>query len=296
MARARLYVAKGDTAVVISRRRLRTVGGRVVERSWPGLVETVSTRLDPDPPRSRTAAATVVLPPLLAALIVMGISGVVFGVLAGIVVFFAMSYLHPAARRPQTLQVRRASADTTRVLTGGDEQMIFARAVRTADRISETWPALGALVDVAEADGMLVEALWELSAVLIRRQDLRRVLADLSRPEFAGLPADDDTVRQLHQHRHTARLALAAVDAEVARREANLVRAEKAGLDFIRDQKVRRAIRAAEQSLEGLAPPVSGDGGAASAVDSGAGLAERTATVLAAYRELTTGPYQPPAE
>jgi hypothetical protein len=292
VARTRLYVAQGSNAVVISRHRLRTVGGRVVERGWTGLVETVSARLDPEPPRAASDAAIVVLPPLLITLIVMAIGGLMFGLLAGIILFFVTSYLRPTARRAQALRVRRSTADATRVLKG-DEQAIFAQAIRTADRISDTWPALGALVDVAEAEAMLVEALWELSEVLAKRHELRRVVADLSRPEFTGLPADDDTVRQLHRHRHTARLALADIDAEIARREASLARAEKAGIDFIRDQEMRRAIRAAEQSLEGLLPAAS-EQGVPAAADSGAGLAERTATVLAAYRELTAGPYQPP--
>lgn len=292
LGRARLYLAQDDFTIVVARHRLRTVNGEVVRHGWPGLVDTVSTRLDRDPARTLPGAAIVVLPPLLVTLAVLAIGPELIAILAGILTFFLVSYLIPAVRRWRPSRARGVRAGTTRVLVDGSEQVIFARAVAAADRISDTWPALGALVDVADADAMLVEALWELSGVLVRRQELRRVLADLNRPEFTGAPADDDTVRELHRHRHTARVALAGIDAEIARREANLARAEQAGLDFIREQRMRQAIRSAEQSLEGLVPPPDGSVPPRSA-DTGAELAEQTASVLAAYRELTAGPDRP---
>jgi hypothetical protein len=178
------------------------------------------------------------------------------------------------------------------MLSAPAERAAFQQAVDMADRIAETWPALGTLVDPADAEPLLAEALWEISGVLARRQELNAVLADLSRPDFAAVPTADQTARELRAQTRATRAALAKVQADLARREASLRRAAEAGRHFIREQEMRRAIRAAEHSL-GEATPDFGT----PTPDPAADLAEQTQSVLTAYRELTAGlhPTPPPS-
>lgn len=89
------------------------------------------------------------------------------------------------------------------------------------------------------------------------------------------------TARELRTQTQATKAALAQVRADLAAREASMRRAEEAGRQFIRDQEMRQAIRAAEDTLREapphLPPPQ----------DPATDLAERTQSVLAAYRELT---------
>jgi hypothetical protein len=182
-----------------------------------------------------------------------------------------LSVLAPRLRR--LLASRSWTPGTARVLTS--ERAAFQRLVTVADRISETWPALGSLVNPDDAGQMLADALWETAGLLTRRQILTGVLGELSRPDFAA-HADSE----LTAHVHATKAALAEIDSDLARREASLRRAEQAGRDFMRDQQMRQAICSAEKSRQA---------DMTDAADAAAELADRTRSVLAAYRELTAG-------
>ncbi|GIE93538.1 hypothetical protein [Paractinoplanes rishiriensis] len=285
MAGSRLYVARDDKVTAVSRGRLRMSGATVVRRDWNALVELTAPVLDPKPRHSLSDTALVVLPPVLAGSLTAAFAPVEAAIAVGGAVFFAASYLSPVLRR----RFDRAGPRTRRadvfLLTGESERQSFQQAVAVADRVSETWPALGALIDANEAEDMLAEALWEIAGALSRRQELTGVLTELSRPDFAAVPAADQTARELTAQLHATRAALSQVGADLARREASLRRTELAGRNFIREQDMRRAIRAAEDSLRAAPPP----GLSAEPVDAAAELAEHTQSVLAAYRELTAG-------
>jgi hypothetical protein len=179
-------------------------------------------------------------------------------------------------------RIPRSDHADLRLLSGAPERAAFQQAVGVADRIAETWPALGALVDPADAEPLLAGALWEISGVLARRQELTAVLAELNRPDFAAAPTTDQTARELRAQVQASRAALTRVGADLARREASLRRAEEAGRHFIREQEMRQAIRAAEDTLRDATP-----GFPTSTLDPAADLAEQTQSVLTAYRELT---------
>jgi hypothetical protein len=218
--------------------------------------------------------ATIVLPPVLAGAATAAFGPVEAGFAVGGGFLLAMSALAPRLRR--RLASRSWAPKAALVLTS--ERATFQRLVTVADRISETWPALGSLVNPDEAEHMLAEALWEAAGVLARRQALTDALAELSRPDFAAPAAEDPTTRELTAELTATKSALAEIDSELARREANLRRAEQAGRAFIRDQQMRRAIRSAEKSRRIALP---------AAPDAAAELADRTRSVLTAYRELT---------
>jgi hypothetical protein len=293
MATPRLYVARDDAVLVVSRQRLRTVGGRTSLRRWSGAVETSSATPDPEPPRSLAGAAVVAVPPaLIFGLLLLAGVDVVVAAMVALTAFFAFAYLAPvvrrAARRPAgegagagTLQ-GGDSSDNARLLFDTEERAAFDQALDVADRISDTWPQLGGLVDPGDAGILLASALWDLSGVLVRRQQVRRVLADLNRSGHDER-AVGETAGDLEQHRTSAARLLTDLDADIARRIGHLAAAERAGRDVIREREARRAVDDAARSLRGLAAdrqlPQPTD-------DAGSELAERTETVLAAYREL----------
>lgn len=254
--------------------------GQRLRRSWRGLVEF--------PVRSHRAhgeTALIFLSPVAIGALGAAVAPIEVGVAAGGLALVASTYLTPLLRRrlADRLADRRLNRPGNLILTGTRERTAWDRAVATADRISETWPALASLIDVAEAEVLLTEALWEIAGVLAHRQELDRVLADLSHPDFAD--AADETASEVHYQLSVARSAQAEINAAFVRREASLRRAEKAGRDFIREQEMRRAIQSAEHSLR--ATPLLGLPSAPLVPDAGADLAEQTRSVLDAYRELT---------
>jgi hypothetical protein len=282
---ARIYLARDDRATLVSRRRLRMVAGRPVRHPWKALVETDATARATTSATSPAGMALVVGPPVLAGAVITTFAPVEIGIAAGGAVFFAMSYLSPVFRRYLVGRGPRATGGETHRLTAVAERAAFDRVLATADRISETWPGLGSLLEVVDAEAMLADALWEIAGVLARREELSGVLTELSRPDFLAANPSDETARELRIHRRAARLAMAQVESELAAREGNLRRVEQAGRNLVRELEMRRAIRAAEQSLRTVQP---------AAGDPAAELAEHTQSVLTAYRELTSAP--PPLE
>ena len=251
-----------------------------VRRPWRGLVE-----LPARTPPTRGDTALVFVPPAAIGALAAAFAPVEVGVAAGGLALVASTYFTPLLRRrlADRAAARRLTRPGNLLLTGARERAAWDRAVATADRISETWPALASLIDVAEAESLLAEALWEIAGVLAHRQELDRVLTELSRPDFAA--AADETAGEVRYQLSAAKTARAEIEAELVRREASLRRAEEAGHDFIREQDMRRAIRAAEHSLRTTPPP--GLPPTPPFPDAGADLAEHTRSVLDAYRELT---------
>lgn len=248
-------------------------GAERVDRPWAALVEWVAA--DQAEPTSRarralaslTDAAFVVVPPVVAGSITAAYAPVEAAYAVGGGLLIATSTLVQPLRRRLRSRGLRVAGSEKYTLTA--ERAAFHRAVALADRISETWPALGSLVDVPEAEQMLADALWEMAGLLSRRQTLTGVLAELSRPEFT---ASDDLNAQLRATKE----ALSDLDIDLARREASLRRADEAGRDFIREQDMRQAIKSAEVELSAttMLP------------DAGTRLADQTRSVLAAYQEL----------
>jgi hypothetical protein len=292
----RLYVARDANLTVVSRGRVRMGGATRVDCPWGALVERASgpalgeratapkervtgpqeQAADAGQRRKRRAlasladAAFVVLPPVLAGSIIAAFAPLEAGYAVGGCLLLATSAFAQPLRRRLTSRGPRAGRHETRTLTS--ERAAFHRAINLADRISETWPSLGSMVDIPNAERTLAEALWEIADLLSRRQTLTGILADLSRPEFAAQPSDELTAQV-----RATKAALSELDVDLARREASLWRADEAGRDFLREQDIRQAIKAAEDELT-IPVPLS---------DAGTHLADQTRSVLEAYRELT---------
>jgi hypothetical protein len=273
---ARIYVMRDEGVIVVSRRRPGLLRNRPVPRSWDTLAEI--------PPRTGRAPGETTLvfaPPVALGALAAVLAPAGVGVVVGGAALIASTYLTPQLRR--RLAGRRLRRPDNIVLRGEKAQAAFDHALGLADRVSETWPSLGALVDTGEAASMLAEALWQISAVLSRREELDAVLQSAG---FDPGTASVETRSQLS----AARAARARVDAEFQRREAGLRRADEAGRDFIREQQMRQAVQAADETLRSM--PLSASPGSAltrPGLDAASDLAEHTRSVLAAYRELTVG-------
>ncbi|MGK5678635.1 hypothetical protein [Actinoplanes sp. URMC 104] len=287
---SRLYVMRDEAAIVVSRERLPMSGTRLVQRSWQALVETTvpSVSKAVEERRSPSGAAIFIVPSLIAGGVVAAFAPIEFGLLMSAVTFFGAAYAEPVVRRRRNARNDRRprpAPSGAHILTASDERATFDRSVALADAISDTWPHLGRLIDVNQAQSMLADALWEISGVLARRQKLAAVLAQLSRPDFAAQSPADGTALEVQAQRDATERALADLQAELSHREASLRRAEQAGRNFTREEEMRRAIRAARESLQPTDPEQSA--AALPPSDPGADLAEQTRTVLDAYRELT---------
>ncbi|WP_433296785.1 hypothetical protein ACQP2F_39295 [Actinoplanes sp. CA-030573] len=303
----RLYVARDRTATLIGRSDPRVPGHRVAHSSR-ALTEIRASEDPPPVEHSLPVVAGIWAPPALIVLVGSLYVGIVMAVALAVIALFTLGYAVPAIARSRPRKprpplaarsaspARRAlSADPTgagpqadpadsRVLTADAERAAFDRAVATADRIAETWPALGDLIETDAAESLLAESLWEIAGALERHQELAAVLADLTRPDFAAVSPADGTAERLRAHIRATKEALAALEVDLAAREASLRRAEEAGRTFIREQQMREAIKAAERSLNTAArPPFAAE----AAPDPAAELAEHTQVVLSAYRELT---------
>ena len=283
----RIYVARDVNATVVSRQRLRMIGGRPVRRQWKALVETTADTSAQQPRDAVIGTAMVAGPPILTGALTAAFAPLEVGIVVGGVVFFAMSYVGPLVRRRLVRKGPRIAGREAFRLTTISERAAFDRVLATADRITETWPGLGSLVGVFDAEAMLADALWEIARVLARRQEVSAVLSELSRPDFMIADPADETAREVGVHRRAARAAIAATEAELVQREANLRRVEQAGRRLSRELEMRQAIRTAEESLR-TSPGA--DAAAPGSVDPAAELAEQTQSVLAAYRELTVAP------
>jgi hypothetical protein len=309
---ARIYVMRGDGVIVLSRRRPGVLRVHPVPRSWPTLAE-IPLRAGRPPGET----ALVFAPPLALGALAAAFAPAGVGVAVGGAALIATTYLNPVLRN--RLAGRRLRRPDNIVLRSERARSAFDRTLALADRVSDTWPELGPLVDVDEASVLLAEALWQIAAVLGRREELDAVLA--ADPTDLG-----DASVEVRSQVSAAKAARARVEAEFVRRETSLRRAEEAGRDFIREQHMRAAIRSANETLRSIPPGAlhtaglspgdlssggllpgglsagglsagglsagglpgtSAFGAGAGALDAGADLADHTRSVLAAYRELT---------
>jgi hypothetical protein len=287
VARSRLYVARDASVTVVARRRPWTAGSRTVRRRfYPTVVEKAAPGEGPQ--WSVREAAAVLVPPLAVLLLATAASGSALGgLLAACLVFLLLAYLGPMRRERQSRRLVGRPSPDQRVLSQSTGREVFDLALRSADRVSETWPSLAELIRVADAEAMLSEALWELAGVLVKAEEVHTILVELSRPEFAQRSQSDETAREVEEHRRATRAALVMLNEEIARRVAGIERAEAAGWSFIREKEMRRAILAAEESLRGVRTEDSGVLAGVTRADAGAELAEHTQSVVEAYRELT---------
>jgi hypothetical protein len=169
----------------------------------------------------------------------------------------------------------------SQVLWEHQERVAYERAVVVSRRVRRTWPELRDMIDPADADRTLTRALEQLAALLDRRQQLRRLRAELTDAAGADLPADSPARQALAAQRQRADALWRETGRAANRMLASINTAALAGESVLREQRIGRAVRDAEVAISRLAAA-----GPAPVTEAGPELAERTAAVVAAYREL----------
>jgi hypothetical protein len=181
------------------------------------------------------------------------------------------------ASRPSRLAV--PADPESRVLWSEPERVAFARAVAVSRRIRRTWPALPDMIDPVAADRSLTRALGDLAGQMARRQEIRRLRADLQDVRGQGVPKDSPAVLALGAQRERVEKLWLETAEQANRVLRSLDAAALAGETFLREQRISETARAAEHVLAALVPD-------AGPVEAGPELAARTEAVISAYREL----------
>jgi hypothetical protein len=77
----------------------------------------------------------------------------------------------------------------------GGEAERFVEALGIAERVRETWPQMGHMVDPSEADPLMARALWDLAGVLNRHSKARSITQRLKEHDRTGIPRDSAALR-----------------------------------------------------------------------------------------------------
>jgi cell division septum initiation protein DivIVA len=137
------------------------------------------------------------------------------------------------------------------------------------------------MIDPGEADRSLARALDDLAAVMARRQEIRRLRAELAGADDRDLPGDSPARQALNAQRNRVDRLWRDTGASANRILAALNAAALAGENLIREQRIGETARDAERVITRIAAA-----GLGRTMDAAPELAERTAAVIAAYREL----------
>ncbi len=291
-----LYVVYDGERIVVA---LDMPGVRgAVEESPYGAVELV--RLVPYPMNdegSQLQDSTIVAEPpgLRAARAWYGV-GAVVGLSAGVVVTGASSVglglpLTLAAVVALALGYRRRRGAVTeawrhrhRVLHHAGDTHAFTSAQQASERVVHAWPRIAAMVGVADPGPELARSLWTLSEVLVSRGALRDQRDELVQIRV-DLPTDSEVWRGVDDRVAQLETALSALDSEVEARLGVFNDLSERCQRYVREERAivraREAVLRADQALGDTLASAHG------APEPSNELADRTAAVLDAYRDLT---------
>ncbi|MGK5684797.1 hypothetical protein [Actinoplanes sp. URMC 104] len=185
------------------------------------------------------------------------------------------------SRAAQEASFETPTGEGARTIVAPEERAVLRRAVGVSRRIRRTWPGLPDMIDPDLADRSLARALEDLGGLLERRQELRRLRSELEGVRDQGVPADSPAVLALAEQRDRAGELWREAGAQVNRILRSLDRTALAGEAFLRERQIGETARQAELVLTGLA-----HGQGAPVAEAGPELADRTAAVITAYREL----------
>ena len=275
-----LHIGVDTEKVVVSAYPLKMRIGRGQRRKQGSVIELVPAPSSGRSREGRIRRTAQVALPLLMLCAVLDSLGIPWwtpalgsAVLLGVVVRFQAQ-----AARTGIIAVQ---AGDSRVLVASEERAAYERAVVVSRRIRRTWPALGDLIDPAQADRTLTRALDELAALMVRRQQIRALRAELAQVRPGDLPPDSAAVRALDAQRARVEELWRATGTQANRMLSSIDEAALSGESLIREQRIHETARDAELTIARLATA-----GPAPVIEAGPELAERTAAVIAAYREL----------
>jgi hypothetical protein len=170
-----------------------------------------------------------------------------------------------------------------RVLRHAEATHAFTTAREACGQVIDAWPRIGAMVGVADPGPVLAQSLWTLSEVLVHRGALRDQRDELEQV-CTDMPTDTEVWREVDDRVAQLDTALAAFDTEVDARLTAFTDLSERCQRYVREERAiaraRDAVLRADQGLGDTLAPADG------ALEPGHELADRTAAVLAAYREL----------
>jgi hypothetical protein len=274
-----LHAGVDAEKVVVSPYPIKVRSG-VVRRERTGtLVETVPRMPSGRSREDRVTFAARLALPLLFVSAVLAASGFSWWLAAGGGAVLVAAMWRRQARAAQEAAFAVPRDGESRVLWSVPERAAFAGALDASRRVRRTWPALDGMIDPVAADHSLTRALGELADVLARRQELRRLRADLAGVRDADIPVDSPAKLAADAARERADVAWREAGDTANRILGSIDAAARAGESFIRERQVAATARHAERTLARVAgvPAIAG---------SGPDLAGRTEAVIAAYRDL----------
>jgi len=274
-----LHIGIDTEKIVVAPYRLKVRTGRV-RRDRTGSV----TEARPVAPSGRSREVRVVFVarlafPLIFLAAVLFAAGLPWWLSAGAAGAMIGLGWHRQARAAQPGTFAVPHDDRARVLWAPEERVAFERAVVVSHRIRRTWPSLRDMIDPVAADRVLTLALDDLAALMGRRQEVRRLRAELARVGSQDVPADSPALHALVAQQARVERLWAETGAQANRILGSINAAAVAGETFLREQQIGAAARAAEAVLAELTlgPPPA---------EHGPELADRTEAVITAYREL----------
>lgn len=277
-----LHIGIDADKVVVSPLPLKMRTGRARRVRWGSVTEVV-----PVPPSGRSredrvrfaSQLALILVVLAAVLDALGVAwwAAVSGAI-GLLVAVAVGQ----ARAARTGVIALPKGDGAHVLHATEERAAFERAFAVAKRVRRTWPALRYMIDPDDADRSLTAALAELASIMDRRQQIRRLREELAEATRHDLPADSPAVQALAEQRLRAESLWRSTAGAANRILASINAAALAGENLILEQRLGETARVAELAISHLTA------GGPPQTEAGPELAERTAAVIAAYRELAS--------
>ncbi|SDT65671.1 hypothetical protein [Actinoplanes derwentensis] len=276
---AELFVGADAEKVVVSSYPLRVRSGVVRRERTGSLVEFVCRPPSGRGRDERIVFASRVALPLLVVAAVLSAFGVSWWLAAAGCAGVVAAVWRRQARGAQQAAFAVPRDGESRVLWTVPERAAFYDALDAAQRVRATWPALGAMIDPVLAERSLTRALGEFAEVLERRQELRRLRADLAGVRDADIPVDSPARRAADVQRERAESAWREAGDAAQRILRSVDTAARAGESFIRERQVAATARHAERTLARVT-------GVGTLAESGPELADRTEAVIAAYRDL----------
>ncbi len=293
-----LYVASDADKTVVSRLAPQVAGTcehfttGAITRVQPGYVSRPEY---PGAPRTETVRAEVLTDtPRSGATTIGGIGAAVGAVSAagltyvsspwlGLPIGVVLALAGGVAALWRFLHVERVWTAGHLVITDHDDRDLFEAGRAAIGRTLRGWPAVRGMVDLDDPSATLARSLWDLAALIVERAPIRETRAKVS-TTMRTVPQDSAVRRDLAGRLAQADAAVQQLDAQIEGRLTDLkTLADEVGR-FVERQhalaSARAVVQDADRILGAAAPlPVAGDAAAE--------LAERTAAVLAAYRELT---------
>ncbi|GIF04429.1 hypothetical protein [Actinoplanes siamensis] len=273
-----LHIGTDAEKVVVSARPVRVRTGRARRRRTGSIVEARPRTPSGRTREARAANAGRLALCLLLVSAVLWATGLAWWLPAAVSAGLVVQFWRAQARAARTAVFAVPRDPQARVLWTEPERDAFARALAVSHRVRRTWPALAGMVDPVLADHSLTGALDELAGLLARRQELRRVRAGLHATRDADIPADSPARIAADVQGRRADELWRETGAAANRILRAIDAAARAGESFISEQRVAATARHAERALARV--------GGAPAAESGPELADRTAAVIAAYRDL----------